>query len=122
MLVFNRLSVFTLFMINLYVKLNYLCMFRNHLPKFVPSPSNEIFEVQKSQVNCEDGKIVVQSKIVNVADDSLPTIDEYNLKTLLASGVPLSVLPADVLTTSETKANDVINEIVQSDKNVDENV
>lgn len=97
-------------------------MFRNHLPKFVPSPAKEIYEVQKSQVNCEDGKIVVQSKVVNVADDSLPTIDEYNLKTLLASGVPLSVLPADVLTTSESKANDVINEIVQSDKNVDENV
>ena len=97
-------------------------MFRNHLPKFVPSPSKEIYEVQKSQVNCEDGKIVVQTKVVNVADDSLPTIDEYNLKTLLASGVPLSVLPADVLTTSESKANDVINEIVKSDKNVDENV
>lgn len=109
-------------MIKLYVKLNYLCMFRNHLPRFVPSPAKEIFEVQKSQVNCEDGKIVVQSKVVNVADDSLPTLDEYNLKTLLASGVPLSALPADVLTTSEAKANDVINEIVQSDKNVNENV
>ena len=77
--------------------------FRKHSARFAnPTPINDVVE-HHEVVNGIDIVHFVEQPC-SVVNDSMPLAEDYKLSTLLAAGVPLNVVPTEILSDSPTSS------------------
>ena len=77
--------------------------FRKHSVRFAnPTPINDVVEHHEVVNGVDIVHFVEQSS--SVVSDSMPLAEDYKLSSLLAAGVPLNVVPTEILSDSPTSS------------------
>ena len=93
--------------------------FRNFKPVKANVLPHKIYVPQVVEPPQEDGSIKVSQKLVDASSFSLPSPKDYQLKNLLASGIPITTLSPTILDTvpSMDYVSKVVDSIVKPQKN-----
>lgn len=77
--------------------------FRKHSARFAnPTPINDVVEHHESVNGVDIVHFVEQS--CSVVSDAMPLVEDYKLSSLLAAGVPLNVVPTEILSDTPTSS------------------
>lgn len=77
--------------------------FRKHSARFAnPKPIYDVVEHHEVENGVEVVHFVEQSS--SVISDAMPLAEDYKLSSLLAAGVPLNVVPTEILSDSPTSS------------------
>lgn len=77
--------------------------FRKHSARFAnPQPIYDVVEHHEVEKGVEIVHFVEQS--TSVISDAMPLAEDYKLSSLLAAGVPLNVVPTEILSNTPTSS------------------
>ena len=95
--------------------------FRNFKPIKANSLPHKIYVPQVVEIPQDDGSIQVTQKLVDASSFSLPSPQQYQLKNLQASGVPITTISPTILDNvpSMDLVSKVVDSIVKPQKNND---
>lgn len=93
--------------------------FRNFKPFKANVVPHKIYVSQVVEIPQEDGSISVTQKLVDASSFSLPSPEQYQLKDLKASGVPITTISPTILdvTPSLEQVSKLVNSIVEPKNN-----
>lgn len=92
--------------------------FRNFLPLKANVVPHKVFVPQTVETPLADGSISVSLKLVDASSFSLPTPSQYQLKDLVAAGIPITSVSPTILDSVPTleQVSSVIDNIVKPEK------
>lgn len=95
--------------------------FRNFKPLKANVLPHKIYVPQVVETPQDDGSIKVTQKLVDASSFSLPSPQQYQLKNLLASGIPITSISPTILDSvpSMDLVSKVVDSIVKPQKNDD---
>lgn len=93
--------------------------FRNFKPIKANVLPHKIYVPQVVEIPQDDGSVKVTQKLVDASSFSLPSPDQYQLKNLQASGIPITTISPTILDTvpSIDTISKVVDSIVKPQKN-----
>lgn len=95
--------------------------FRNFKPIKANVLPHKIYVPQVVEIPQEDGSIQVTQKLVDASSFSLPSPQQYQLKNLKASGIPITTISPTILDNAPSMdfVSKVLDSIVKPQTNVD---
>lgn len=89
--------------------------FRNFKPFKANVLPRKIYVPQTVETPQEDGSIKVTQKLVDASSFSLPSPDQYQLKDLVAAGIPITTISPTILDSSPSmeQVSKLVNSIVE---------
>ena len=95
--------------------------FRNFKPLKVNVLPHKIYVPQVVETPQDDGSIKVTQKLVDASSFSLPSPQQYQLKNLQSSGIPITAISPTILdnVSSMDLVSKVVDSIVKPQKNDD---
>lgn len=89
--------------------------FRNFKPLKANVQPHKIFVSQVVETPLEDGSIQVSQKLVDASSFNLPSPYQYQLKDLMAAGIPITTISPTILdvTPSMEQVSKLVNSIVE---------
>ena len=86
--------------------------FRNFKPLKANVLPHKIYVPQVVETPLDDGSIKVTQKLVDSSSFSLPSPQQYQLKNLLASGIPVTTISPTIL--DNVPSMDLVSKVVDS--------
>lgn len=92
--------------------------FRNFQPLKANVVPHKVFVSQKVEIPLEDGSISVSLKLVDASSFSLPSPSQYQLRDLVAAGIPITSVSPTILDSVPTleQISSVVDNIVKPEK------